>query len=95
MKIRGTCDSCGRDFLVEQVIDSGGECPWDGTPFAPDYAVTLVDALRDAEAAGSRLQRALETVADLHPRFRLHPSSVVADITASLERLSTNLIRQG
>jgi hypothetical protein len=95
VKIRGTCNVCGRDFLVEQVIDSGGECPWDGTPFAPDYAVTLVEALRDAEAAGSQLERALEAVADLHPRFRLHATSVVGNITASLERLSTNLIRQG
>ena len=95
MKIRGTCNSCGRDFLIEQVIDSGGRCPWDGTPFAPDYAVTLVEALREAEAAGSRLERALEALADLHPRFRLHPSSVVGDITANVERLSSNLIRQG
>ena len=45
MKIRGTCKRDGRDFMVEQVIASGGACPWDGEPFQPDYAVTLVNAL--------------------------------------------------
>jgi len=95
VKIRGTCKVCGRDFLVEQVIASGGTCPWDGTVFAPDYALFLVEALRAAEASGSRLERALEEIADIHPEFRLDPSSVTGSINASLERLSKNLIRQG
>jgi hypothetical protein len=95
VKIRGTCKVCDREFLAEQVIESGGSCPWDGTPFAPDYAVTLVEALRDAETAGSQLERALGAIADVQPLFRLDPSSVTGNITASLERLSMNLIRQG
>lgn len=95
MKIRGTCNVCGRDFFAEQVIASGGSCPWDGTPFAPDYALLLIEALRTAEASGSRLERALEEIADIHPEFRLDPSSVTRDINGSLDRLSKNLIRQG
>lgn len=87
MKIKGTCRRCGRDFLVEQVIRNGGVCPWDGRPFQPDYAVVLVDALRDAEDAGATLENALEKVADLEPEFVLHAETVIAEIRSSLERL--------
>lgn len=95
MKIKGTCKRDGRGFLVEQVIDAGGECPWDGQPFNADYAVVLVDALRDAEAAGSALERALETIADLGPAFTLDESTVLGEIKVSLARLRQNLVTQG
>lgn len=87
MKIKGTCRRCGREFLVEQVLSNGGECPWDGRPFQPDYAVVLVDALRAAEQAGTSLEDALEKVADLEPDFVLDVESVVSDLRSSLERL--------
>ncbi len=87
MKIKGTCRRCGRDFLAEQVVENGGKCPWDGKPFQADYAAVLVDALRDAEAAGSTLENALEKMADVHPAFLLHAESVLAAIREHLARL--------
>lgn len=87
MKIKGTCRRCGREFLVDQVIRNGGECPWDGKPFQADYAVVLVDALRDAEAAGTALEDALGKVADLEPDFVLDADSVLEEIAARIERL--------
>lgn len=87
MKVKGTCLRCGRDFLVEQVLENGGRCPWDGLPFEPDYAVVLVDALRDAESAGNTLENALEKVADLKPAFVLDTSSVIGRTREHLERL--------
>jgi hypothetical protein len=87
VKIKGTCRRCGRDFLVEQVLENGGLCPWDGKPFRPDYAVVLVDALRDAENAGNTLENALEKIADLQPAFVLHEDSVLAKQRNELERL--------
>jgi hypothetical protein len=87
VKIKGTCRRCGREFLAEQVRENGGLCPWDGKPFQPDYAVVLVDALRDAENAGSTLENALEKVADLEPEFVLHADTVLDDLRAHLERL--------
>ena len=87
MKIKGTCRRCGRDFLVEQVLQSGGVCPWDGKPFQPDYAVVLVDALRDAENAGNTLENALEKIADLEPEFVLHTDTVLDAQRRDLERL--------
>ena len=95
MKIKGTCKRDGREFLSEQVIDAGGECPWDGQPFNADYAVVLVDALRDAEVAGTELERALLTISDLNPAFTLDETSVLGEVKVSLARLRQNLIAQG
>lgn len=87
MKIKGTCRRCGREFLVEQVLQNGGVCPWDGRPFQPDYAAVLVQALRDAESAGSTLENALEKVADVEPEFVLHADTVLERLREHLERL--------
>lgn len=95
MKIKGTCKRDGRDFMAEQVIDGGGSCPWDGEPFQPDYAVTLVNALRDAEEAGTRLEEALEQVADLGPEFTLHADTVLGSLQRALVRIEQNLVKQG
>jgi hypothetical protein len=95
VKIKGTCRRDGREFLAEQVILTGGKCPWDGEPFNADYAVTLVHALRDAEAAGSAFELAMETLADLAPSFRLDRESIFGGVRASLDRLERNVVRRG
>ena len=87
MKIKGTCRRCGRDFLVEEVLHNGGVCPSDGKPFQTDYAIVLVEALRDAESAGNTLEAALETIADLDPGFVLHADTVLDAQRRDLERL--------
>ena len=87
MKIKGTCRRCGREFLAEQVVRNGGRCPWDGKPFQADYAVVLVDALTDAEAAGNTLENALEKLADIEPEFVLDEGTVLDEIQGHLERL--------
>ncbi len=95
MKIKGICKRDGREFFAEQVIDLGGECPWDGEPFNADYAATLVESLREAERLGSGLERALERVASLHPAFTLDEESVLGELRNQLGRLHRNLVRQG
>jgi hypothetical protein len=95
VKIRGIDHRNGREFFAEQVIASGGASPWDGQPFSPDYAVTLVNALRDAEEAGTKLEEALEQIADLAPEFSLERESVLGPLVAHLDRLGQNLVRQG
>jgi hypothetical protein len=81
--------------MVEQVIASGGECPWDGEPFNADYAATLVSALERAEAAGTELEMALQVIADLHPEFRLHLGTVLEPLREQLERIEMPLVRRG
>jgi len=87
VKIKGTCRRCGRDFLVEQVLQNGGVCPWDGKPFQVDYAAVLVDSLIQAEAAGNTLENALEKIADIEPDLVLDQPSVLSTIREHLERL--------
>jgi hypothetical protein len=95
VKIKGTCRRDGREFFTEQVVRAGGECPWDGEPFNADYAVVMVDALRDAERAGSALEVAMETLADLSPAFTLERESIFGQLRASLDRLERNVVRRG
>ncbi|MDP9300352.1 MAG: hypothetical protein M3P43_05580 [Actinomycetota bacterium] len=95
MRIKGTCKRCGREFLADQVIDGGGRCPWDGQPFTADYALVLVDALRAAQVFGTKLERALEEVADVHPEFTLEHDSVLGGLNRSVASLEKNLVRQG
>jgi hypothetical protein len=95
VKIKGTCNRDGRSFMAEQAIASGGACPWDGEPFRADYAVTLVNALRDAEEAGSKLELALAQLADLRPEFNLEADSLIGPLQSQLTRLEQNLIAQG
>ena len=95
MKIKGICKRDGREFFAEQVIDLGGQCPWDGQPFNADYAATLIESLREAERLGSGLERALERVASLHPAFTLDEESVLGELQTQLGRLHRNLVRQG
>ena len=87
MKIKGTCRRDGREFLIEQVVENGGRCPWDGEPFQADYAATLVEALREADEAGNQLEESLDRIADLHPALVLDKESILASLRANLERL--------
>jgi hypothetical protein len=95
VKIKGTCKRDGREFLAEQVIELGGECPWDGQPFNADYAAVLVESLREAERLGTELERALERVASINPAFTLDENSVLGALTAQLGKLRRNLVQQG
>jgi hypothetical protein len=95
VKIKGTDKRTGREFLLEQAIENGGRSPWDGKPFNPDYSVVLVNAMRHAQEAGSRLEVALEQIADLRPDFVLDHASVLGPLQASLARLDSNLVQQG
>jgi hypothetical protein len=81
--------------FAEQIVASGGRCPWDGEPFNANYAVVLVDALKAAEEAGTALELALEQVASLQPELTLDKESVTAGVSASIAQLSKNLITQG
>ena len=85
MKIKGTCRNCGREFLVQQVVESEGHCPWCGKPFQPHYTGVLLEAFRTAEDAGNTMENALEKMAGMHPAFVLDEDSVLARMEEHLE----------
>ena len=65
MKIRGTCQNCGRDFLSQQVVASGGHCWHCGKPYQPHYTAVFVEAIQQVEIAGSALEAGLEKLAGM------------------------------
>ena len=87
MKIRVTHLACGRDVLIQQILDTGGHCPWDGKAFNKDYTAVLAEALEAAERSGSRLENALEKIAGMEPAFEFQADSVLGGIEASVGRL--------
>ncbi|MEX1047046.1 MAG: hypothetical protein WD757_01155 [Actinomycetota bacterium] len=88
MKIKGTCLFCTREFLVDQLFENGGHCPWCGKSFQKDYAAVMVDQLKMAQSAGETLENALEKLAELHPWFELDRDSVLSEIDGYLGALS-------
>ena len=87
MKVKGTCRNCGREFLVQQIVESEGHCPWCGKPFQPHYTAVLAEALAQAEASGSTLENALEKIAGMDPALVLDEDSVLGKSQAHLAEL--------
>ena len=84
MKIKATCGFCGKDFLAEQAVSSGGHCPWCGKAFTRDYTANLVRALEIADAAGEALEDALNQVADIEPHFDVDEATVLDPLRDAL-----------
>ncbi len=88
MKIRVVHDLCGREILVQQILESQGHCPWDGKPFNRDYTAVLSAALEQAEEAGRVLENALEKIAGMEPSLRIDDESVLGRIRVHLDGLN-------
>src|SRR5439155_8616085 len=71
VKIKLFHDVCGREMLVQQILQSDGHCPWDGLAFTAQYTAILTEALQTVEGAGTVLENALETIAGLEPRVQI------------------------
>ena len=87
MKVKGTCQHCGKEFFVQQVLESQGHCPWCGRPFQPHYTGVLAETLKMIEDAGNTLENALEKTAGMDPAFVLDEDSVLSEIEASLDEI--------
>ena len=87
MKIKVIHHVCGREILVQQILESAGHCPWDGKAFTGDYTASLASALELAESAGTALEIALDHIAGMDPSFTFVRESVLASIEEPLDRL--------
>ena len=94
MKIKGSCLNCGREVLVQQIVDSGGHCPWCGQAFHKDYTTMIVRALQQAEEAGDRFQDALEALAEIDGLgLSLDVESIVGSIREALRAMRRHRAR--
>ncbi len=94
MKIKGTCLNCGREVLVQQIVDSGGHCPWCGRAFNKDYTSMIVKALQQAEEGGDRFQDALEALAEIEGLgLQLDVESIVGSLREALRTMRRNRTR--
>jgi len=89
VKIRGTCQNCGRDFLTQQVLANGGHCWNCGKPYQPHYTAVFAEAIEQAELAGTSLEAALERLAGMEPAMVLDEDIVLAGLKAHLAAIRT------
>ena len=95
MRIKGTCTNCGREFMPEQVVASGGHCPWCGKAFDRDYTSLLVHALQQAQRAGDDLDAALQQIADLDEvAMSIDEESILQPLREALRRIRRNAARR-
>jgi hypothetical protein len=101
VKIKLFHDVCGREILVQQVLDSQGHCPWDGKAFNKDYTAVLAEALEIAESAGGVLENTLEKIAGMDPAFTIDEDTILRPLKTQIDRLNArssagfNQARQG
>ena len=88
MKIKLYHTVCGREVLVQQVLQTGGHCPWDGKPFNKDYTALLAETLQTAESAGDVLENALEKINGMDPEFVIDSDAVLGDIRLQIDSLN-------
>jgi hypothetical protein len=88
VKIKVIHDVCGRESLVQQILESEGHCPWDGQAFSRDYTANLAEALEAAENAGTVMETALEQIAGVRPALTLVKESVIDPLEGQVDRLA-------
>jgi hypothetical protein len=88
LKVKVIHDACGREVLVQQILDSQGHCPWDGLAFNNDYTAVLAEALEQTEVAGGMLENALEKIVGMNPAFTIDRASLLGEVENQLERLN-------
>jgi hypothetical protein len=90
VKIKLYHDVCGREILIQQVLDSQGHCPWDGKAFNKDYTAVLAEALEMAEIAGGVLENALEKIAGMNPALTIDENTILQPLKTQFDRLNAH-----
>jgi hypothetical protein len=87
LKIKVIHNECGRESLVQQILETQGHCPWDGKPFNANYTAIISEALETAENAGNVLDNALEKIAGMDPDMTFDRESLIGPLEVHLDRL--------
>ena len=87
MSLSGRCANCGREVLLDQLLDptEGFRCPFCGYAFAPSYATVAPGVAARILSAHDELTRALaELQAMIDGRLQLDRAAVVAPVADAL-----------
>lgn len=88
MKIAGTCDTCGRRFLLSQIgpdSDAPGRCPFCGARFARHYTSVLVETVRDVELQAARLVQMLGKLQAMETGFDIELESLIKSLEEQIK----------
>jgi hypothetical protein len=80
MKIQGTCDTCGRAFLLSQIgadSDAPGRCPFCGARFARHYNTVLVETVTEVEQCADRFEDALKRLQAMEKGFAIDHDALI------------------
>lgn len=89
MKIQGTCNTCGRSFLLSQISadsDAPGRCPFCGARFARHYSPLLIESVEEAEIAAERFISAIRRLQDMDTGFELDTEEFLQTVDERIRR---------
>jgi len=92
MKIRATCDTCKRTFLLSQIgpdSDAPGRCPFCGARFGRHYSTVLMDTVRSAEVAASAAVQALGRLQGLETGFDVDIEKLLKELAEQVRAHET------
>ncbi len=88
MKFEATCNTCGRRFLLTQILPSpareGGRCPFCGARFGRHYLPLLPEAITRAEASAEEFLDSFKKLAGMHPGFRIDTENLLARLAEEM-----------
>ncbi len=91
MRVRATCDDCGREFLFFQLYnthpDAADRCPHYGRHLG---VVNVRPLALQVERAAARLTAGLNELAARNPAFRVEPDTVLGPVTDAVAALSAS-----
>ena len=89
MRVRATCDDCGRQFLFFQLYnahpDGADRCPHCGRHLG---VVNVRPLALQADRAAAQLTDCLNELAARNPAFRVEPDTILGPITDAVDALS-------
>jgi DNA-directed RNA polymerase subunit RPC12/RpoP len=83
VKVQGTCDTCGRTFLLSQIgpdSDAPGRCPFCGARFARHYMASLIETVRQVEIETDRFVTALSRLQAMETGFDIDVDQLLKSI---------------
>ncbi len=75
MKLEAVCGTCGRTFLLGEILPppegTGGRCPFCGTHYGRHYVASLPRLINAVEAEADAFAGSFNRLVDMHPGFQV------------------------